>query len=304
MREENHFLGVLRAVVVLLLTVFGLHLPTHAQTKLPVVATFSILGDFTRVVGGTRIDLTTLVGPDGDAHVYQPTPGDAQKLSAAKLIIANGLSFEGWMDRLVKASGTKAPMLIASKGLTPRGSMGEHAGVDPHAWQNIANAKVYVANIRDALVTADPGGKADYEANATAYLAELDTIEGEIVAAVAAIPQERRRAVSTHDAFGYFWTAYGLTMVAPQGISTESEPSAQTLAKLIRFIRAQKVPAVFLENISDPRQITRIAKETGVKIGGTLFSDALSAADGPAGTYVAMMRNNIRVLLEGLKPDT
>lgn len=300
MREESHLSGILRALLALLLTVFGLHLPGQAQTRLPVVATFSILGDFTRIVGGARIDLSVLVGPGGDAHVYQPAPADAQKLAAARLVIANGLGFEGWMERLVKASGSKAQMVIATKGIVPRESTGEHAGIDPHAWQNIANAKIYVANIRDALAAADPAGKADYDANASAYLAELVSVEADIRTAIAGIPPERRRAVSTHDAFGYFWTAYGLTMVAPQGMSTEAEPSAQTLARLIRFIRAQKVPAVFLENISDPRQITRIAQETGAKIGGTLYSDALSAADGPAGTYVAMMRENIRVLVEGL----
>lgn len=300
MREEGTMIGVLRAVVALLLSLFSLHLPSHAQTKLPVVATFSILGDFTRIVGGARIDLTVLVGPGGDAHVYQPAPADAQKLASARLVIANGLGFEGWMERLVKASGSKAQMVIATTGIAPRQSQGEHSGIDPHAWQNIANAKIYIANIRDALSATDPPGRAEYEANASAYLAGLDSLEADIKSAVASIPPARRRAVSTHDAFGYFWTAYGLTMVAPQGISTESEPSAQTLAKLIRFIRAEKVPAVFLENISDPRLIKRIAQETGAKIGGTLYSDALSAQDGPAATYVDMMRHNIRVLVEGL----
>ena len=274
--------------------------PAIAQTKLPVVATFSILGDFTRVVGGERIALTTLVGPQGDAHVYQPSPADAQKLSGAKLIIVNGLGFEGWMDRLVKASGAKAPLVVASKGVTPRNT-DEDFGVDPHAWQNIANAKNYVANIRDALDAADPAGKGDYDSNAEAYLAELDKVEIELRAAIASIPQERRRAVSTHDAFGYFSPAYGLTMLAPQGVSTDAEPSAKTLAKLIRFIRSEKVPAVFLENVTDPRQIKRIAAETGAKIGGTLYSDALSAPGGPAATYVEMMRSNARVLAEGLR---
>ena len=284
-----------------LLTSVLLALPALAQTKLPVVATFSILGDFTRVVGGARIDVTTLVGPDGDAHVYQASPADAQKLSGARLVITNGLGFEGWMERLAQASATKAQIIVASKGVAPRESKGEHAGVDPHAWQNIANAKIYVANIRDGLAAADPEGQADYGANAAAYLAELDKVETEIRAAIAAIPPERRRAVSTHDAFGYFWTAYGLTMLAPQGVSTDAEPNARELAKLIRFIREQKVPAVFLENVTDPRQIKRIAAETGAKIGGTLYSDALSAPGGPAATYVEMMRSNAKVLTEGLR---
>ena len=294
----GHFFRV--GASLLQLSLFAL--PTLAQTKLPVVATFSILADFTRVVGGARIELTTLVGPQGDAHVYQPSPADAQKLNGAKLVITNGLFFEGWIERLAQASATRAQIIVASKGVAPRDSKGEHAGVDPHAWQNIANAKIYVANIRDALSAADPAGQAEYERNASAYLAELDKVETEIRAAIASIPPERRRAVSTHDAFGYFWTAYGLTMLAPQGISTDSEPSAQSLAKLIRYIRAEKVPAVFLENVTDPRQIKRIAAETGAKIGGTLYSDALSAPGGPAATYVEMMRQNARILAEGLRP--
>ena len=282
---------------------FGLFgVPALAQTKIAVVATFSILGDFARVVGGGRIDLTTLVGPDGDAHVYQPTPADAQKLSAAKLVITNGLGFEGWIERLTQTSATKARFVFASTGVTPRQSASGHAGADPHAWQNIANAKTYVTNIRDALDAVDPDGKGEYDANSAAYLAELDKAEAEIRAAIASIPPARRRAVSTHDAFGYFWSAYGLTMLAPQGVSTDAEPNAQDLAKLIRFIRAEKVPAVFLENVTDPRQIKRIAAETGAKVGGTLYSDALSQPGGPAATYLEMMRSNARVLAEGLRP--
>ena len=276
--------------------------PAFAQTKLPVVATFSILGDFTRVIGGERVALSTLVGPEGDAHVYQPSPADAQKLSGAKLVVSNGLGFEGWIERLAQASATTAKIIVASTGVVPRQSEGEHAGLDPHAWQNIANAKIYVANIRDALGAADPDGRAAYDANADAYLHELDKVETEIRAAIASIPPERRRAVSTHDAFGYFWTAYGLTMRAPQGVSTDAEPSAQSLARLIRFIREQKVPAVFLENVTDPRQIRRIAAETGAKVGGALYADALSGPGGPAATYLDMMRENARVLAEGLRP--
>ena len=273
-----------------------------AQSKIPVVATFSILGDFARVVGGGRIDLTTLVGPDGDAHVYQPTPADAQKLSGAKLVITNGLGFEGWIERLTQTSATKARFVAASAGVTPRQSASGHAGLDPHAWQNIANAKTYVTNIRDALDAVDPEGKGEYDANSAAYLAALDKVEVEIRAAIASIPPARRRAVSTHDAFGYFWSAYGLTMLAPQGVSTDAEPNAQDLAKLIRFIRAEKVPAVFLENVTDPRQIKRIAAEGGAKVGGTLYSDALSQPGGPAATYLDMMRGNAHVLAEGLRP--
>jgi zinc/manganese transport system substrate-binding protein len=207
--------------------------PARAQeatpAKLKVLATFSILGDFVRNVGGERVELTTLVGPNSDAHVYAPAPADAKKVADAKLVITNGLGFEGWIGRLVKASGSKAPVLVASKGIKERKITGgpghDHGGADPHAWQSVVNAKVYVANIRDALISADPAGKAAYEANASAYLAKLDALDQEIKAAIAAIPAERRRIISSHDAFGYFQLAYGVQFIAPQGVSTETEPS-------------------------------------------------------------------------------
>ena len=287
-------------------------LGAFAQEKLPVVASFSILGDFARQIGGDRVSVTTLVGPDGDAHVYSPTPADAKAMAAARLVLVNGLHFEGWLPRLVKSSGTKATMATATKGITPleanddhddkgKGSHAHaHGHDDPHAWQSVANAKIYVANIRDALSAADPAGKASYEANATAYLAELDKLEGEVKAAVARIPAQRRKAITTHDAFGYFVKAYGVEFIAPQGVSTEAEASARDVARIIRQIKAQKVPAVFLESIANPRLAEQIARESGAKIGGRLYSDALSAADGPAGTYIALMKHNISQIEKAL----
>ena len=268
------------------------------RTPIKVVATTSILGDLVKNVGGDRADVSTLVGPNSDAHVYSPSPLDARKLHEAQVVIVNGLGLEGWMTRLVQASGTKAATVIATKGITPRKMEDEHqAGrliTDPHAWQSIANAKVYVANIRDGLIKADPAGKTAYEANAKAYTAKLDDLEKEVKAAIATIPPNHRRIITTHDAFGYFGDAYGMEFIAPEGVSTETEPSAKDVAKIITQIRKQKIPAVFLENISDPRLMEQIAKESGAKIGGALFSDALSDANGPASTYVDMMRNNIR----------
>jgi zinc/manganese transport system substrate-binding protein len=288
--------------------------PVLAQEKFPVVATFSILGDFVQNVGGDRIALTTLVGPDGDAHVYSATPADAKTLADAKVVFINGIGFEGWMDRLVKASGTKAPLVTATRGIkTQRMAGGDshghghghshghsHAERDPHAWQSVANAKVYVTNIRDALIKADPAGKADYEANAKAYTEKLDALEKEIRTAVNAIPKARRKVITSHDAFAYFRAAYGMEFVAPQGVSTDSEASAQDVARIIKQIRSQKIPAVFMENVSDPRLVKRIADETGAKIGGTLYSDALSGPDGPAPTYIDMMRHNLRQFAEAL----
>jgi zinc/manganese transport system substrate-binding protein len=282
--------------------------PLFAQDKLKVVATFSVLGDLVRNVGGDRIALHTLVGPDGDAHVYAPSPTDAKTLSEARLVFANGLGFEGWIARLVKASGAKATVVTATRGISPRhinsghshGHSHGHDNVDPHAWQSVANAKVYVANIRDALIQADPSGASNYEANASAYLAKLDALEQDVREAVARIPAERRRIITTHDAFGYFQAAYGIEFVAPQGVSTESEASARDVARIIQQIRKLRVPAVFLENISDARLIKRIADETGARIGGTLYSDALTGEGGGAPTYLDMIRHNIRTLSAAL----
>ena len=277
--------------------------PVRAQTpeKLPVVATFSILADFARNVGGERIEVTALVGPNGDTHVYQPKPADAKELGAARLILVNGLGLEGWIDRLIKASGAKAPVVVATKGIKPQ-QMREEGRVelDPHAWQSIADAKIYVANIRDGLIAADPEGASSYRANANNYLGKLDALEKEVPVEIAKIPPGRRQIITTHDAFGYFGTAYGFRFIAPEGVSTETEASARDVAKIIRQIKAQKIPAVFLENVTDPRLVRSIAAESGATVGGTLYSDALSPPDGPASTYIDMMRNNVRELSAAL----
>lgn len=283
----------------------GLTLPARAEAapdKLKVVATFSILGDLVSQVGRDRVDVVTLVGPDGDAHVYAPTPADARRLADAKVVFTNGLGFEGWIGRLITASGTKAAVVEASRGVHPLDAKEEHGprGADPHAWQSVANAKVYVASIREALASADPAGTAAFEANAAAYLAELDALDIAIKAAVARIPPERRKIITSHDAFRYFEAAYGLAFIAPQGVSTDAEASARDVARIIRQIRRDRIPAVFLETISDPRLVERIARETGARIGERVYSDALSAPSGPAGTYIAMMRHNIKAFTAAL----
>ncbi|MGL4974996.1 MAG: metal ABC transporter substrate-binding protein [Bosea sp. (in: a-proteobacteria)] len=312
-------MAISRRALICASLVFVLPAPLRAQEKLAVVASFSILGDFVREVGGERIELTTLVGADGDAHVYSPTPADAKAMAGAKLVITNGLKFEGWMDRLIKSAATKAPVAEATKGIAilkvPGGhshghSHGakdkhghDHSGqADPHAWQSVRNAKVYVANIRDALVAADPAGKASYEANANAYLAKLDALDGEVKAAVARIPAASRKLITSHDAFGHFARDYGIAFLAPRGISTESEASAKDVARLIKQAKDQKVGAVFLENITNPRLIEQIAKESGARVGGRLYSDALSAPSGPAGTYIQMIQHNIRAIEKALVP--
>ncbi|MGD0849906.1 metal ABC transporter solute-binding protein, Zn/Mn family, partial [Bradyrhizobium sp.] len=230
--------------------------PLRAQERLNVVASFSILGDFVRNVGGERVSVTTLVGPDGDVHVYTPAPADAKKIAEAKLLVINGFGLEGWLPRLLQAAGSKAPIITATKGIAPL-KLGSDA--DPHAWQSVANAKIYVANIRDALVAADPADAEIFRANAENYLRQLDALDRDVRQAVAQIPLAHRKVISTHDAFGYFAAGYGIDFIAPLGVSTESEASARDIAGIITQIRNSGIPAVFLENISDPRLMRRIS---------------------------------------------
>jgi zinc/manganese transport system substrate-binding protein len=273
-----------------------------AARPLNVVATFSILADFVATVGGDRVNVTALAGPDSDTHVYTPTPADAKRIADARLVVLNGLGLEGWLPRLIKSSGSKAASVVASKGITVlKADDGHgHGEADPHAWQSVANVRIYVANIRDALAAADPAGAEAYRANAARYLDRLDALEREVREAVAAIPAQRRRVISTHSAFGYFAAAYGIAFIAPQGVSTDSEPSARDVAAIITQIKKEKIPAVFLENVSDPRLMRRIAAETGAAIGGTLYSDSLTGEKGPAPTYIDMVRHNIKTLTRAL----
>jgi zinc/manganese transport system substrate-binding protein len=269
----------------------------RAQDRVNVVTSFSILGDFVKNVGGERVNVTTLVGPDGDVHVYTPAPADAKKIADAKLLVINGLGLEGWLPRLVQSSGSKAPIIIATINVAPL-KLGSDA--DPHAWQSVANAKIYVTNIRDALGAADPVDAETFRTNTQAYLAELDALDREVREAIGKIPESRRKVISTHDAFGYFASAYGIKFIAPLGVSTESEASARDIADIITQIKTAKIPAVFLENISDPRLIRQIATETGARIGGTLYSDSLTGEKGDAPTYIDMVRHNIKALTSAL----
>jgi zinc/manganese transport system substrate-binding protein len=312
-----------------LLVLLGLSGGAESADKLKAVASFSILGDMVRQVGGDRVEVVTLVPPDSDAHVFSPTPADAKMLAGAEIFFANGLGLEGWMERLEKSSGFKGKVVVASTGVKPltmSEEEGHHHGeakdehehehenhakgedheeeaeevTDPHAWQDLANGKLYIANIRDGLIAADPEGKATYEANAAKYLDAIATEETAVKQALGALPEARRRIITSHDAFGYFGAAYGLEIIAPEGVSTESEASAQDVAKIIRQIKAEHIPAVFIENITDHRLLDQIARETGAKIGGTLYSDALSPPDGPAPTYLDMFRHNVGTLTAAL----
>ncbi len=280
-----------------------------AGEKLKVVASFSILGDMTARVGGDRIALSVLVGPDGDAHVFEPKPSDAQTVGQARIMLVNGLGFEGWLERLIEASGSKAGIVTVSEGVQPikpkageeHAEAGEeHGDIDPHAWQSVPNAITYVGNIAKALCDADKAGCETYKRNGAAYVSELEALDAEIRTAIGALPKDRRTVITSHDAFGYFEHAYGITFLAPESVSTEAEASAADVAKLIDQIEVDKASAIFVENISDPRLVEQIGKDTGLKVGGTLYSDALSGVGGPAGTYIGMMRHNARTLTEAL----
>lgn len=288
-----------------------------ADPLLEVVASFSILGDMVKTVGGDRVQVITLVGPDGDAHVFEPTPADAKAIGDAKVVFINGLGLEqGWMPRLIEASNYKGPVVVTSKGIKTlrmkeegesgkeRASAHEHGKPhmvdDPHAWQNLANGKIYVENIVAGLSAADPAGAEMYRANGQSYITEIDKLDAEVRTKLAALPLSRRKIVTTHDAFQYFGKTYGVELLAPEGVSTEAEASAEDVAKLIRQIRKDRITAVFFENMSDNRLLTQISKETGARIGGTVYSDALSAADGPAPTYLAMFRHNLEEFTRAL----
>ena len=310
---------------------FGLTTSAQAADKVKAVASFSILADMVRNVGGGRVEVVELVGPDGDAHEFSPTPADAKKLAGADIFFVNGLGFEGWMERLENSSGFKGATVVTTEGLTTL-SIGEddkdlhddvpkdhakhedhdghenhaeghhhhHGDQDPHAWQHLANGEVYVANIRDGLIAADPEGKATYEANTEKYIAALKKENAAVKAALDALPEARRRIITSHDAFAYFGAAYGLEILAPEGLSTASQASAKDVAQIIRQIKANKIPAVFLENVTNTKILEQIAKESGAKIGGTLYSDALSGPDGPAPTYLDMFKHNVGTLTAAL----
>jgi zinc/manganese transport system substrate-binding protein len=279
----------------------------YSAPPVRVVVSFSVLADLVHQVGGDRVRVDALVGPNGDAHTFSPAPADARRVAQADLIVVNGLGLEGWMDRLIRASGAKAPIAVASRGVRPKpadqAEIAEHGpghAFDPHAWQDVENAEIYVRNIRDGLIGVDPAGKATYAAAADRYLAVLAALDRDIRAGIAMIPPARRKVITTHDAFGYYQRAYGIRFIAPEGISTETEASPRDVARIIGQIKAEHIPAVFLENISDNRLTEQIARETGARIGGEVYSDALSGPDGPAATYVAMMRHNLAAFIGAL----
>lgn len=288
---KNKFLCVMMAIL----------FPAVAQAqpqKLRVVASFSILGDMVKQVGGDAIELTTLVGPNGDVHAYTPTPADAKKLAGAQLLFINDLGFEPWLSKFVASSSFRGVTAPATKDVMPIIITGV---TDPHAWQDLANAKFYIDNIRDELIRADKANAALYQANAARYLQQTQELDSWIRTQIAALPQGQRRVITSHNAFGYFAKAYGVTFISAQPYSTQGEPSAGDIARLIDQVRLQKVKTLFMENITDPRLLWQLERDTGAKIGGTLYSDALSEEGGNAPTYLALMKHNAQQLIAAMK---
>ncbi len=275
----------------------GLMTPAYAE-KLKVVASFSILGDMVQQVTGDKATVTTIVGPNADAHVYTPNVNDAKAVTEANVIFVNGLGFETWSKSLIKTSGTKAKVFVATDSVEPLKVDGE---IDPHAWNSLTNGVIYVRNIAKALSEVDAKNAKTYEANAAAYITKLEALHKTTITDLAALPKNRRTVVTAHDAFGYLANSYGLKFLAPVGIDTEAEPSAKELAKLIDQLKKEEVAGLFVENITSPALVEQISKETGLKIGGRLFSDALSVKGGPATSYLAMFKHNLDVILTALK---
>ncbi|MFM9901965.1 MAG: metal ABC transporter substrate-binding protein [Polaromonas sp.] len=273
-----------------------------AADPLPVMASFSILGDLVRVVGGERVTVSTLVGPDEDAHVFQPKPSDAKNLLQARLLVVNGLGFEPWAQKLSRAAGYKGTTVIASQGVAVRSmpANSSHAHADPHAWQNPTLVVLYVRNIAAALGQLDPAGAATYQSRSEAYAADLQALDAFATAQFAPLTASQRQVITSHDAFGYFGARYGIRFLAPQGLSTDTEPSAQQVAQLVRQIRREKIRAVFIENMSNPKLLAQLSRDAGATVGPALYVDALSAPSGPAGSYLQLMRHNITTLARGM----
>jgi zinc/manganese transport system substrate-binding protein len=285
-------------------------LPAAAQPRLKVVATFSILADMVANVGGDRVEMSVLVGPDADAHTYQPTPAEARVLAASQVLVLNGLGFEGWIDRLAAAAPFRGRRIVASEGVTPLTAKagGHHHGhshaakpvQDPHCWQDLACGQRYVANIGAGLAAADPSNAVAYRERAEAYARKLAELDAWVRAQIATVPVAKRRAITGHDSFGYFARAYGVEFRAPAGINTQSEPSAREVANLIAQIRREGIRAVFMENMTNPVMIQQVARDAGAVVGPTLYVDALSKVGGPADSYEKMFRHNVLALVTAM----
>ena len=287
-----------RIIGALALSLLAFAGPASASDRLQVVASFSILGDMVRQVTGNLADVATIVGPDADAHLYQPNTADAKAVAGADIVFVNGLGFETWSDALINNAGGDASVIVATGGVEPILVDGE---IDPHAWNALTNGIIYVENIAAAMAAADAGNADVYKANAASYIARLRALHASAAGTFGSLPEGGRTVVTAHDAFGYLADSYRLNFLAPVGIDTEAEPSASELAALIAHLKKTGAGALFVENITSPALIEQISKETGLKIGGRLFSDALSERGGPATSYVAMFEHNLGAIMTALQ---
>ena len=267
------------------------------------IASFSILADMVRHIGGPLVNVSSLVPADADAHTYQPTASDSRVLTGAALLVENGLGLEGWMARLGTASNFRGVRVIATTGVIPRTMReGTEISLDPHAWQNPRNGMIYARNIAEGLAQASPDRAEFWRARSAVYINEIEQTDAWIAAQFDPIPLAARRVITTHDAFGYYGDRYGVSFLAAEGISTDSEPSAKGIAALVGQIRREKVRTVFLENMTDPRLTKMLARETGASLSGPLYSDALSKPDGPAADYLTMLRYNTKLFVRAMRP--
>lgn len=277
---------------------------------MPVVASFSILGDLAQQIGGERVAVQSLVGANQDAHAYNLTSSDIKKIREARLVLLNGLGLEkAELQRAVKQS--KVASAEATAGIKPlaadehhhehnHGHDHDHGEFDPHVWNDPVLMQRYAANVAIALIKADPAGSRYYQQRFKDYQNVLNQLNNYANQQFGAVAPAKRKVLTGHDSFAYLGKRYQVKFISPQGVSSEAEPSARQIAAIIRQIKAENVKAVFTENIKDGRMIARIAKETGVKVSGGLYADALSSG-APAGTYADMFRYNVRVMSEAMK---
>lgn len=308
---------ILRFSLVALAFALISHAAARADEKIPVVATFSIVGDLTQRIGGDAISLTTLVGPDEDAHVFEPAADAQRAVAGAKLLVANGLGFEPWLQRLTEAAAFKGKLVEATKGIEPLAWTGDEGGhdsdagaeasdhdpdsVDPHAFQDPKLVLTYIDNIAAGLAEVDPADAPTFQRNADALKLQYRALDADLTASIGILPANKKRVLTSHDAFQYFGHAYGIQFIGVQGVSTESEPSARDLKNIVEQIKAGKINAVFIENMNDPRFIESLSADTGITVGGDLYADALSGPDGPASDLLSLYRHNQEELLKALK---
>lgn len=292
----------MKRIGVILALALGLSAQGAMAKTLNVVSSFSVLGDMVQQVGGEHVHVDTLVGPDGDPHTFEPSPKDSALLSKADVVVVNGLGLEGWIDRLIKASGFKGELVVASTGVKTHTLDEDGKTVtDPHAWNSAANGALYAKNIMNGLIKADPEDSAALKASGERYIAQLNDIHHWAKSQFDGIAQAKRKVLTSHDAFGYFSRAYGVTFLAPQGLSSESEASAAQVAALIKQIKADGVHTWFMENQLDPRLVKQIATATGSQPGGELYPEALSASGGVADSYVKMLRHNVKLIADSMR---